>query len=247
VKRVRTTLLGPGSSSGVNKPEAGLIELSETTVRRDIDINLLESLVNSINNTEPNAIVKAKLKFSSKALILGRRVGSFYQRELKEGSRSRVEELKEELKGQADKHAEEKTAWKKEREEWMGEKKRLGSWRVRCLDSEKNLNAKIVDIETDFDELKEKHDGLESKLEDLKGQIIQEHINGFQKGLRQVAFFHKDIDVSDAMFDVNKDVVGGQLVNEADSSLEEKAEKVAEEAVVNTEEVAAEGGNLNNI
>ncbi|QCE14461.1 hypothetical protein DEO72_LG11g1461 [Vigna unguiculata] len=35
--------------------------------------------------------------------------------DLKEGSRSRVEELKEKLKGQADKHAEEKAAWKKER------------------------------------------------------------------------------------------------------------------------------------
>jgi len=115
------------------------------------------------------------------------------------------------------------------------------------LDSEKKLNAMIADLETDYDELKEKHDDLESELEDLKGQIIQEHINGFQKGLRQVAFFHKDIDVSDAKFDKNKDVVGGQLVNEVDSSLEEEAEKVAEELVVHTEEVEAEKGNLYNI
>ena len=126
MKRVRVALLGPGSSSGVTKPKAGLIELPETTVRRNIDINLSESLVNSIHNMEPNAMVKAMLKFSSKALILGCRVGSLYQREL-EGSRSRVEELKEELKGQTDKHAKEKAVWKKEREEWLEEKKRLGS------------------------------------------------------------------------------------------------------------------------
>ncbi|QCD96372.1 hypothetical protein DEO72_LG6g1074 [Vigna unguiculata] len=56
VKRVRATLLGLGSSSGVTKPEVGLIELPETTVRRDIDINLLESLVNSIDNMELNAM-----------------------------------------------------------------------------------------------------------------------------------------------------------------------------------------------
>jgi len=175
-----------------------------------------------------------------------------YQRELKEGSRSRVEELKEELKGQADKHTEEKATCKKEREEWLEEKKRLGSWRVRCLDSEKKLNAKLANLETDFDELKEKHDGLERKLEDLKGQIIQEHINGFQKGLRQAAFFHNDIDVSDARFDVNKDVVGGQLVNEANSNLEEEVEKLAEETlaeevVVDTGAVAVARGNLENI
>jgi len=34
------------------------------------------------------------------------------------------------------KFAEEKEAWEKEMEEWREEKKRLGTWRVRCLDSE---------------------------------------------------------------------------------------------------------------
>jgi len=118
---------------------------------------------------------------------------------------------------------------------------------VRCLESENKLNTKIADLETDYDELIEKHEGLKSELEELKGQIIQEHINGLQKGLRQVAFFQKDIDVSNVKFDVNKDVVGRQLVNKTDSSLEEEAEKVADEVVVHTEEVAAVGGNLDNI
>ena len=94
----------------MTKPKAGLIELPETTVRRDIDINLSEYLVNSVDNMEPNVMVKVMMEFSSKALILGPKVGSFYQRELKEGSWSRVEELKEKLKGQADKDAEEKVA-----------------------------------------------------------------------------------------------------------------------------------------
>jgi len=54
--------------------------------------------------------------------------------------------------------------------------------------------------------------------------------------LRQATFFHKDIDVSDTKFDVNKDVVDGQLVNEMDSSPKEEAEKVADEPDVNPEE-----------
>ena len=37
-------------------------------------------------------------------------------------------------------------------------RKRLGSWKVRCLDSEKKLNEKIFEMETDYDELKEKND-----------------------------------------------------------------------------------------
>jgi len=78
IKKVRATLLGPRSSSGAKKPEAGLIELPKTTVRHDIEINLAKSLVNSIDNMEPITMVKAMLEFSSKALILGRRLGSLY-------------------------------------------------------------------------------------------------------------------------------------------------------------------------
>ena len=165
------------------------------------------------------------MEFNNKALILGRRVGSLYQRELKEGSRFRVEELTKELKVQADKHAEEKASWKKAREEWLEEKKRLGTWKVRCLDSENMLKARIMELEADYDEVKEKNGGLELELEDLKGYIIQEHINEFQKCLQQAAFFYKDIDVSDARFDVNKDVMNGELVSEAGSSPEEEADK----------------------
>ena len=42
---------------------------------------------------EPNALVKAMVEFSSNTLILSRSVGSLYQRELQEGSRTKVEEL----------------------------------------------------------------------------------------------------------------------------------------------------------
>jgi len=119
-------------------------------------------------------------------------------------------------------------------EEWLEERKRLGSWRIRGLDSEKKLNDKIIDLETDYDKLKEKHDGLESKLEELK-----EHTNEFKKGLWQAAFFHKDIDAFDAKFDMNKDVVNGQLVNETESSPEEEVEKVAEEPDANPDEAVA--------
>jgi len=40
VKKVWAALMGLGSSSGVKGPEAGLIELPETSVRKDIEINM---------------------------------------------------------------------------------------------------------------------------------------------------------------------------------------------------------------
>ena len=67
------------------------------------------------------------------------------------------------------------------------------------------------------------------ELDDLKNNIIQEHINGFEKGLRQAAFFHREVDVTDVKFDVNKDVVDGRLVNEDDGSAGEEANVMVEE------------------
>ena len=75
------------------------------------------------------------------------------------------------------------------------------------------------------------------ELEDLKGCIIQEHINSFQKCLRQAAFFYKAIDAFDARFDVNKDVIDGELVSEAGSSPEEEANKMAEGLDANIDDV----------
>ena len=134
-----------------------------------------DTLINSIDNMDPNALVRVMVEFNNKAVILGCCVGSLYQRELKEGNRAKLEELQ----GQVEKHAEEKEAWEKEIEEWKEEKKRLGTWKVRCLDSEEKYKAMIANLESDYDELKEKHEDLEVELDDLEGSIIQKHINGF--------------------------------------------------------------------
>ena len=142
-----------GSSSGAKGPEAGLIELPETSVRKDIDINLPETMINSIDSMEPDHLVRTMVEFGSKTLILSRRVGSLYHRKVKEGKREKVEELQEKV----DKFAEERVTWKKEKEGWEEEKKRLGTWKVRCLDSESKLNRRIADLEADYDELKEKY------------------------------------------------------------------------------------------
>ncbi|QCE03494.1 hypothetical protein DEO72_LG8g1519 [Vigna unguiculata] len=168
---------------------------------------------------EPNHLVKTMVEFGSKALLLGHQVGSLYKRELKEGNREKLEELQEKV----DKHAEEKEAWKKEKKEWLEERKRLATWRVRCLDSKEKLKGRIADLEVDYDEMKDKHDGLEVELDDLKSYVIQEHISGFQKRLWQMTFFYKDVDAGDVRFDVNKDVVDGVLVDEVESSLREDA------------------------
>jgi len=221
VKRVRAVLLETGSASGAGSasrekgPESGLIKLPEISVRKDISITLPDTIVNSIDGMDANHIVRTMVEFGSKALVLSRRVGSLYKREVKEGGRERVEELQK----KADKLEDEKAALEKAKESWDAERKRLTTWRVRCLG----------ELEEDYDDLKEKYDRAIGELDDLKNSIIQEHINGFEKGLRQAAFFHGGIDVTDVKFDVNKDVIDGRLVNEDVDSDREEAEVGVEE------------------
>jgi len=122
----------------------------------------------------------------------------------------------------------------------------LGTWKVRCLDSETKLKGRIANLEADYDELKEKHEGVEVELEDLKSCIIQEHINGFQKGVRQAAFSCQEIDVADPRFEVKKDVVDDQLIVESESSPGEEAEKAMSDEGMNAEAtVEGEDGKAN--
>jgi len=224
VKKTRATLLGTaswaGSASGEKGPEAGLIELPEISVRKDISISLPDTVVNSIDNMDMDHIVRTMVEFGSKALVLSRRVGSLYRREVKEVG---------ELQGKVDKLEEENAALEKEKEGWEAERKRLATWKVRCLDSVDKLNKRIGELEEDYEDLRDKYDGAVGELDDLKNSVIQEHINGFEKGLRQAAFFHPDVDVSDSRFDVDKDIVDGKLLREDEGDAEEVEEKAAKE------------------
>ena len=120
VKKIRAALLGTasgmGSASGEKLPEARLIELPEISVRKDISIDLPDTVVNSIDNMEVDHIVRTIVKFGSKASVLSRRVRSLYRREVKEVG---------ELQGKVDKLEEEKAALEKEKEGWEAERKRL--------------------------------------------------------------------------------------------------------------------------
>ena len=151
------------------------------------------------------------------------------------------------MQRKVDKLEEEKVALEKAKESWDVERKRLVTWRVRCLDSEEKLNKRIGELKEDYDDLKDKYEGAVGELDDLKNSIIQEHINGFEKGLRQAAFFHREVDVTDVKFDVNKDVIDRRLVNEDDGSAGEEVEvrveeKAAEEVIeaVDSGEVGAD-------
>ena len=57
----------------------------------------------------------------------------------------------------------------------------------------------------------------------------------------QAAFFYENVDVNDARFDVNKDVVDGVVIDELESSPEGDGEKEVMNADASGDEVVAEG------
>ncbi|QCE10268.1 hypothetical protein DEO72_LG10g1496 [Vigna unguiculata] len=109
------------------------------------------------------------------------------------------------------------------------------------------MKEKIKYLEADNDELKEKYAGIENELEDLKKYIIQEHINDFNKGLRQVVLFCKEVDVVDPRYDINKDVVDECLIDEEKMSLNhavEELEDVGGDPIVEEETTIHEEANI---
>lgn len=92
IKKLRTELLGPSSSCQSKKPEVRLLDVPKTSVRRDIEINLDEEVMNSLDNMEPNAIIRAIVEFSSKMLEFRRRIGGMLQKELKDWDKAKMAE-----------------------------------------------------------------------------------------------------------------------------------------------------------
>ena len=62
-------------------------------MRKDISITLPDIILNSIDGMDADHLVRTMVDFGSKALVLSRRVGSLYRREVKEGGREKMEEL----------------------------------------------------------------------------------------------------------------------------------------------------------
>jgi len=79
VKKVGAALLEAGSVSGTTGPKFDLIELPEISFRKDIAINLPDTIINTIDGVEADHLVRTMVEFGSKALILSRRVGSLYR------------------------------------------------------------------------------------------------------------------------------------------------------------------------
>ena len=68
---------------------------------------------------------------------------------------------------------------------------------------------------------KEANNELEEELIMYKKEAVEQHEKGFNKAIRQVGCFAKDLDLG--LFDLFKDVKDGVLLDEEDIAAEEEA------------------------
>ena len=91
---------------------------------------------------------------------------------------------------------------------------------------EKKLKAKQMELDGVNAAKEAAAEEAASEVFGLQQAVYNEHVNGFQKALRQAEFLYREVFVTDCRFNVNLDVYDGRMLDVAEIS-RLKAEKEA--------------------
>ena len=86
----------------------------------------------------------------------------------------------------------------------------------------KELKFRLEESELRASKEREASEELEKELLMYKKDVVKQHEKGFHKGVRQVGFLAKDLDLG--LFDPFKDVKDGVLLDEEDIATKEQGD-----------------------
>jgi len=132
------------------------------------------------------------------------------QEELAAGDKKKLVEEVAGLKAQGER---DRKAWDAEKKKLEGEVKRL---KLSVLGSEKKLAAKQVELDEAIAAKNAAAEEAASEIDGLQQAIYSEHVNGFQKALRQAEFLYREVSVTDCRFNVNLDVYDNRMLDVAE-------------------------------
>jgi len=231
-KRLRALAKTGGvGSSGSSNPDLGGFEKTKVQMRKGVEVKLSDEEVGVVEAADPGLVMRALSEYLARGLVLGRRVNTMLQEELAAGDKKKLAEEVAGLKAQGER---DRKAWDAEKKRLEGEVKRL---KLSVLGSEKKLAAKQVELDEAIAAKNAAAEEAASEIDGLQQAIYSEHVNGFQKALRQAEFLYREVSVTDCRFNVNLDVYDNRMLDVAEigrlkAALE--AEVVGEEGTLAT-------------
>jgi len=200
-------------------------------MRKGVEVKLSDEEVGVVEAADPGLVMRALSEYLARGLVLGRRVNTMLQEELAAGDKKKLAEEVAGLKAQGER---DRKAWDAEKKRLEGEVKRL---KLSVLGSEKKLAAKQVELDEAIAAKNAAAEEAASEIDGLQQAIYSEHVNGFQKALRQAEFLYREVSVTDCRFNVNLDVYDNRMLDVAEigrlkAALE--AEVVGEEGTLAT-------------
>jgi len=227
-KRLRALAKTGGvGSSGLGNPDLGGFEKVKIQMRKGVELKLSDEEV-----ADPGLTMRAMSEYLARGMVLSRRVATLLQEELAAGDKKKLAEEVAALKVQRDR---EQVAWADEKMRLEVEVKKL---KGSVVGLEKKLKAKQMELDGVNATKEAAAEEAASEVFGLQQAVYNEHVNGFQKALRQAEFLYREVSVTDCRFNVNLDVYDDRMLDvEKISRL--KAEKEAattanEDTVVTT-------------
>jgi len=173
-------------------------------------------------------IMRAWNEYTSRGLVLGRRLSAMLQEEIAAGDKKRLADELAALKVQVEL---DQRTWDEEKKKLEAEVKKL---KVGMLAAEKKLKLKQVEVDELQARRKAESEEAADEISGLQQAVYSEHVKGFEKALRQAEFLYKEVSVTDCRFNVNLDIYDNKMLDVAEIS---KLKAVAEgEEVARDEE-----------
>jgi len=184
-KRLRALAkTGCVGSSGSSNPDLGGFEKAKIQMRKGLELKLSDEEVAVVEAADPGLTMRAMNEYLARDMVLSRWVATLLQEELAAGDKKKLAEEVAALKVQRDC---EQVAWADEKMKLEAEVKKLkGS--VGGL--EKKLKAKQVELDGVNTAKDAAVEEAASEVFGLQQAVYNEHVNGFQKALRQAEFLY---------------------------------------------------------
>ena len=239
-KRLRALAKTGGvGSSGSSNPDLGGFEKSKIQMRKGVEIKLSDPEVGVVEAADPRLVMRALNEYMARGLVLSRRVTTMLQEELSVGDKKKLVEEVASLKMLRES---DQQSWAEEKKKLEAEVKKL---KLSLTGAEKRLKAKQEEVDEIVAAKEAAAEEAAGEIFSLQQAVYSEHVNGFQKALRQADFLYKEVSVSDCRFNVNLDVYDNRMLDVAEiSRLRAERELAAggnEEAVAVASPVDVEG------